>query len=241
MKKEKKNVIVTNYSRIDVPYSVILKITESIFNATQQTRFSLLIKQIYPYTNRNLFVIDNYNYEWRNLYDNKKLWLSDPIVAWQGKNAPASRVEWDDGFFSNSMELYKYGEEHGFKYGVSYIIKTISGHECILSLSNELSDITIQQMESCEKKYLNIYTLIMNECRSYLLSGNRLDVKMPKLSEREKFIIMLIADGYTSLEIAKKLFVTESTVNFHIYNITNKMGCRNRYQIIAKAISQGLI
>lgn len=175
------------------------------------------------------------------MYDNKKLWLSDPIVAWQGKNAPASHVEWDDIFFSNSMELYKLGKEHGFKYGVSYIIKTISGYECILSLSNELSDITIQQMASCEKKYLDIYTLIMNECRSYLLSGSRLNIKTPKLSEREKFIIMLIADGYTSLEIAKKLFVTESTVNFHIYNITNKMGCRNRYQIIAKAISQGLI
>ncbi|HGK5303087.1 TPA: LuxR C-terminal-related transcriptional regulator [Salmonella enterica subsp. enterica serovar Thompson] len=63
----------------------------------------------------------------------------------------------------------------------------------------------------------------------------------PALTVMEKIILTLVADGFTSSEIAGKIFITESAVNFHIYNIIKKLGCRNRMQIVAKAIMLNLI
>ncbi|WP_410482079.1 LuxR C-terminal-related transcriptional regulator [Salmonella enterica] len=37
------------------------------------------------------------------------------------------------------------------------------------------------------------------------------------------------------------MFITESAVNFHVYNIIKKLGCRNRTQIVAKGIILSLI
>ncbi|ECJ2556356.1 hypothetical protein FNJ20_21650 [Salmonella enterica subsp. salamae] len=34
----------------------------------------------------------------------------------------------------------------------------------------------------------------------------------------EKIILTLVADGFTSSETANKIFITESAVNFHIYD-----------------------
>ncbi|MBI2906793.1 MAG: response regulator transcription factor [Chloroflexi bacterium] len=62
----------------------------------------------------------------------------------------------------------------------------------------------------------------------------------PDLSEREKQVLRLIAQGQTNKSIASNLYVSENTVNYHIKNILAKLHLRNRAQAAAYAVQQGL-
>ena len=50
-------------------------------------------------------------------------------------------------------------------------------------------------------------------------------------------MLMLILDGKTNGEIADQLFISENTVKFHVKNILQKTGCRNRNDLVAAYIS----
>jgi LuxR family maltose regulon positive regulatory protein len=55
------------------------------------------------------------------------------------------------------------------------------------------------------------------------------------LTERERQVLLLIAEGLSNREIAQKLFVSVSTVKVHTYNIYGKLGVHSRIQAVSKA------
>lgn len=61
------------------------------------------------------------------------------------------------------------------------------------------------------------------------------------LTEQEKEIIRLIAQGLTNKEIARKLFLSPNTVKFHISNIMRKLGVRRRTEIAFRASKNHLL
>lgn len=65
-------------------------------------------------------------------------------------------------------------------------------------------------------------------------------IKIFRLSEREKEILKFIANGYTSKEIAEKLNLSKLTVDTHRKNIQNKLGLSNTVEMIRLAIQSNL-
>lgn len=61
------------------------------------------------------------------------------------------------------------------------------------------------------------------------------------LTSKEQRILLLLADGYSNIAIADKLFVTESTVRTHLRNIYTKLNAQSRTKAIAIAHRLGLI
>lgn len=61
------------------------------------------------------------------------------------------------------------------------------------------------------------------------------------LTERENEILNLLVEGLTNPEIAERLFVSKSTVKFHVSSILNKMQVSSRTEAVAKALQEGLI
>lgn len=55
-----------------------------------------------------------------------------------------------------------------------------------------------------------------------------------KLNERQKELINLMADGLSNKEIADKLFITESTVKYHIKNIYSLLELKDRKDLFRK-------
>ncbi len=51
-----------------------------------------------------------------------------------------------------------------------------------------------------------------------------------RLTPREKEVWKLLSNGASNAEISKNLFVSESTVKFHIRNIFHKLGVKNRVE-----------
>ncbi|HSI98571.1 MAG TPA: response regulator transcription factor [Gaiellaceae bacterium] len=61
------------------------------------------------------------------------------------------------------------------------------------------------------------------------------------LTAREREVLQLVSEGATNKEIAKSLYLSEHTVNFHMKNILSKLHLRNRAQAAAYAIRTGLV
>lgn len=62
-----------------------------------------------------------------------------------------------------------------------------------------------------------------------------------QLSEREREILRLVASGFTSGEIAKRLSISAQTVNTHIKNVYRKLQVRTRAQAVTLASQHGLL
>ena len=58
----------------------------------------------------------------------------------------------------------------------------------------------------------------------------------PLLSDREKEIVQLVAQGYRNREIGEKLFISEQTVKNHLHNIFDKLGVSDRLELALYAI-----
>lgn len=61
------------------------------------------------------------------------------------------------------------------------------------------------------------------------------------LSEREREILKLIAEGLTNREIADKLFLSIKTVQAHRANLMRKLGMHDRTELVKYAIRKGII
>jgi DNA-binding NarL/FixJ family response regulator len=61
------------------------------------------------------------------------------------------------------------------------------------------------------------------------------------LSEREREVLRLVAEGLPTKQIARNLSISERTVKFHVTSIFHKLGADNRAQAVALAAQRGLL
>ncbi|WP_111669840.1 response regulator [Algoriphagus litoralis] len=97
---------------------------------------------------------------------------------------------------------------------IGFLQKSISKKALLEALNNALQDIptfpiTVQSSAETPNSPLNI------------------------LSKREKQIADLVTEGFTSAEIAEKLFLSDLTVNTHRRNLIHKLGLKNTAQLVA--------
>jgi non-specific serine/threonine protein kinase len=60
------------------------------------------------------------------------------------------------------------------------------------------------------------------------------------LTRRELEVAVMIAQGFTSREIAEALIISERTADAHAEHIRSKLGLHSRTQIAAWAVQHGL-
>jgi len=61
------------------------------------------------------------------------------------------------------------------------------------------------------------------------------------LTTRELEVLRLIHDGYRNKQIADQLAIAETTVNFHIKNIVDKLGANSSTHAVTIALRRGLL
>src|SRR5713226_9782342 len=61
------------------------------------------------------------------------------------------------------------------------------------------------------------------------------------LTTRELEVLRLIRDGYRNKQIADQLSIAETTVNFHIKNLVDKLQANDRTHAVTIALRRGLL
>jgi DNA-binding NarL/FixJ family response regulator len=61
------------------------------------------------------------------------------------------------------------------------------------------------------------------------------------LTEREREVLALLADGLSNAAIAKRLFVSVHTVRNHIANLSAKLGAHSKLEALSIAVRDGLL
>jgi DNA-binding NarL/FixJ family response regulator len=69
----------------------------------------------------------------------------------------------------------------------------------------------------------------------------RMSSSNPRLSDRERQVLDLLAEGLGVAAIAGKLYISESTAKTHIAKVYEKLGAANRAQALVAAMRMGLI
>lgn len=109
-----------------------------------------------------------------------------------------------------------------------YMLKNTGQDEFIKAIERVLGDGTYFSQD--------ILPIILN-----LFQKEKKETLKNALSQREKEVLELIVQEYTSREIAEKLFISKQTVDTHRINIMQKTDCKTLVGLIKYAIQSGYI
>lgn len=123
----------------------------------------------------------------------------------------------------------------GFKAGASgYILKNVTSDELVFALKHVCKN---NERYVCSELALRFLDKLIHKPEAAIPE----EMAEIDLSKREVEVLTLIAEGYTNLEIADKLFTSKRTVEGHRQNLIDKTGSRNTAALIRYAIITGLI
>ena len=116
----------------------------------------------------------------------------------------------------------------------SYIKKECDFHEIMDSVRETVNGARFfcgKVLEQIKRENINVEDL-------HIIDANCDGVV---ISDRELEVIRFIAEGYTNVEIAERLFLSQHTVNTHRKNIMAKLGVNNTAAIVMYAVKTKLV
>ena len=176
---------------------------------------------------------------WVKHYISKNYISIDPIAAYcMNSTTP---IDWNELTIETNKTITSFiadREKHGLVSGISFPLHTPHGVKTTFSL------VTQSEYQSAKKiidKARYIGPLFQAHMTETALRTTKKNLLNKTISEREKACLFWAAEGKTAWETAQILKISESTVNFHINNVIDKLGTINRQHAVARSISTGLI
>lgn len=189
------------------------------------------------FSKKDIYCVDNLNPEVLHLYTLERGWEKDPALIHKYSEDYTiwkTQDRYSNSYLLGSNEIGLYG------FGLTFRVRRNDGCTEILSLATNKA-LSTKFIDDNYSKIIVIMRKLSSVIFKYsanILKNNQLH---EQLSFREMEVIKLAADGYTSEQTAALLFVTKSTVNFHLKRIINKLQCANKTQAVAKAVMLNLV
>ncbi len=117
----------------------------------------------------------------------------------------------------------------------SYLLKDVSPDELIEAIR------AVHRGEA--RLHPNIARKLMDATRvsHQAVPGREGQAPVADLTEREREVIRLVAEGRSNSEIARALVISDKTVKTHVSNILSKLDLQDRTQLAIYAIKNGLV
>lgn len=126
----------------------------------------------------------------------------------------------------------------------SYILKALDAGAKGYLLKDTVADELFNAIGVMEKgEYFlssSISPGIIDEYKKFVSKGKKID-EFSRLTNREREILKLISEGYTSKKIAEMLYISVKTVDNHRANIMNKLNIHDTAGLVRYAIRIGLV
>ncbi|MET8805942.1 response regulator transcription factor [Streptomyces sp. NPDC004546] len=74
-----------------------------------------------------------------------------------------------------------------------------------------------------------------------MVRSMRVQPERPRFTERELKVLQMLAHGLSNREIGGELYISETTVKFHVRNIMRKMEASSRAEVVYEASKLGVI
>ncbi|MDQ4070517.1 MAG: response regulator transcription factor [Actinomycetota bacterium] len=76
---------------------------------------------------------------------------------------------------------------------------------------------------------------------SYARPDPQVEADLATLTDREREVLVLVARGLSNDEIARQLYLSDSTVKTHVSNVLAKLHLRDRVQVVVLAYEAGIV
>ena len=117
-----------------------------------------------------------------------------------------------------------------FRGGASgYLLKSSAAAELVTAVREVLKG----------KQYLS--PLVANDVESFFLESRTSHMGQEKLTDRQRQVLQLLAEGRSMKEVAYVLKMTPRTVAFHKYRIMERLRLRTNSDLVQYAIHEHLI
>jgi len=131
----------------------------------------------------------------------------------------------------------------GLKAGArGYLLKDISSDEMAQAVRKVAGGEALIEARLTRKVLAEFSRLALaTDRQSAPKTESNLEALPVPLTEREGDVLQALAHGLSNREIADKLFITEGTVKNHVSSLIEKLGVRDRTQVVLKGQELGLI
>ncbi|MBC8170617.1 MAG: response regulator transcription factor [Anaerolineae bacterium] len=103
-------------------------------------------------------------------------------------------------------------------------------------------DVSIDDLaQAIKTAHAGIQVLAPEATRMLMQVRNQPPAPQFNLSERELDVLRLLVEGLTNPQIAEKLIISRSTVNFHVSSILGKLGAASRTEAVSIALHHKLV
>jgi LuxR family transcriptional regulator, quorum-sensing system regulator CviR len=187
---------------------------------TEKVNFSYPIEFLKQYTSRNYFQVDAVV---------KENFATYKLQCWDVNRKRPSQPE----------ELIAFAANFNIKSGFAHGSKPFGRgkYGSLFSFANSSN----KKMDRRTETVLEILIPHLHLALSKVCDKRQSDNPPVAISAREREVLNWLKQGKSSWDISSILGISQRTVNFHIYNIMQKLGTINRPQTIAIAARMGLI
>ena len=105
-----------------------------------------------------------------------------------------------------------------------------------------LKDVSAEELVNAVRRAVAGQPSLSPEAAQVLIRNvNEPSLPYQDMTGREKEILALMVEGFSNNEIAERIFVSQSTVKFHVSNILSKLGVTGRTEAVALAVKHHLV
>ncbi len=159
-------------------------------------------------------------------------------------------------FCTHDCPIVEASAEHKSVRNFDLQVKTVDGMKwCNISIlvaeqDNSVDPHTIhivrpvdisKRLEVLVRDFVVNETSLNSEQAKELTSSSRAPARETNLSDREMEVLMLLAKGKSTKEIAATLFISKTTVNNHVQHILKRLNAHSRLEAVRRAEHAGLI